>query len=195
MLETIKIEAGIPFNIFFHNLRFNNSRKELFGCGDFLKLENIIKVPPEFMSGLYKCRVIYSDTIKKIEFLPYHKKEIKSLKIVVCDTLEYSHKYENRAGINKLLELRKNCDDILIVKNKKITDASFSNIVFLDGKKWITPSVPLLKGTKREKLLSEKKIIADEIKTTDLKHFKKASLINSMLDLSACPVAIENIDF
>lgn len=195
LLETIKIEKGLLCNLFFHNLRINSSRKELFGCNDFIKLENIVKIPSELNSGLYKCRVIYSNTIKKIGFLPYHKRKIKSLKVVVCDSIEYNYKYENRECLNKLLKLKKNCDDILIVKNKKITDTSFSNIVFSDGKKWITPSTPLLKGTKREKLLSEKKIVSDEIKINDLKHFKKAALINSMLDLSDCSVVIENIDF
>mgnify|MGYP001590031035 CR=1 FL=1 len=193
LLETIKIENGKPCNLCFHNLRFNNSRKELFGCRDFLKLENIIKVPSEFNNGLYKCRLIYSDTVKKLEFLPYHKRKIKSLKVVVCDNIEYNYKYENRECLNELLELKQNCDDILIVKNKKITDTSFSNVVFSDGKKWITPSTPLLKGTKREKLLSDGKIVQDEIKVNDLKYFQKAALINSMLDLEDNILKIKSV--
>ncbi len=193
LLETIKIENGKLCNIFFHNLRFNNSRKELFGCRDFIKLENIIKVPSEFNNGLYKCRLIYSDTVKKPEFLSYHKKKIKSLKVVGCDSIEYNYKYENRECLNELLELKQNCDDILIVKNKKITDTSFSNIVFFDGKKWITPSTPLLKGTKREKLLSDGKIVQNEIKLNDLKYFQKAALINSMLDLEDNVISIGNV--
>ena len=193
MLETIKIEAGILCNIFFHNLRLNNSRKELFGCRDFIKLENIIKVPSDMKSGLYKCRLIYSDTIKKLEFLPYRKRKIKSLKVVVCNSIEYNYKYENRECLNELLELKQNCDDILIVKNKKITDTSFSNVVFSDGKKWITPSTPLLKGTKREKLLSDGKIVQDEIKISDLKYFQKAALINSMLDLDDNILKIKSV--
>ncbi|MFH1540638.1 MAG: aminotransferase class IV [Elusimicrobiota bacterium] len=193
LLETIKVEDGKLCNIFFHNLRLNNSRKELFCCHDFIKLENIVKVPLILKADLYKCRLVYSDTIKKIEFLPYHKRKIKSLKIVICDTVEYNYKYENRECLDKLLKLKKKCDDILIVKNKKITDTSFSNVIFFDGKKWITPSTPLLKGTKREKLILEKKIILDEIKIKDLKSFKKAALINSMLDLMDNVIEIENI--
>ena len=193
LLETIKIEAGIPRNLFFHNLRLNNSRKELFGCRDFIKLENIIKIPPALRTGLYKCRLIYSETVKKTEFLPYRKRKIKCLKIVVCDSIEYNYKYENRECLNELLELKQNCGDILLVKNKKITDTSFSNVVFSDGKKWFTPSTPLLKGTKREKLLSQGKIVQDEIKISDLKYFSKVSLINSMLDLPDNVFKIENI--
>lgn len=193
LLETIKIENGKPCNLFFHNLRFNNSRKELFGCRDFIKLESIIKIPPAIKTDSYKCRLIYSDTVKKLEFLPYRKRKIKSLKIVVCDGIEYNYKYENRGCLNELFKLKQNCDDILIVKNKKITDTSFSNLVFTDGKKWVTPSTPLLKGTKMEKLVSEKKIVQDEIKTSDLRYFKKAAIINSMLDLPDNILAIENI--
>lgn len=193
MLETIKIENGKPCNLFFHNLRLNNSRKELFGSRDFIKLEKIIKIPSQIKTGLYKCRLIYSDTIKKLEFLPYHRKKIKNLKVVVCDGIEYNYKYENRECLNEFLELKQNCDDILIVKNKKITDTSFSNIVFSDGKKWVTPSEPLLKGTKREKLLSDGKIVQDEIKISDLKYFKEAALINSMLDLNDNILEIKSI--
>ncbi len=115
------------------------------------------------------------------------------MKVVGCDSIEYNYKYENRECLNELLELKQNCDDILIVKNKKITDTSFSNIVFFDGKKWITPSTPLLKGTKREKLLSDGKIVQNEIKLNDLKYFQKAALINSMLDLEDNVISIGNV--
>ena len=142
---------------------------------------------------MYKCRLIYSDTVKKPEFLPYHKRKIKSLKLVVCESIEYNYKYKNRECLNELLELKQNCDDILLVKNKRITDTSFSNVVFSDGKKWITPSTPLLKGTKREKLLSDGKIVQDEIKVNDLKYFQKAALINSMLDLEDNILKIKSV--
>lgn len=193
LLETIKIENGKPRNIFFHNLRMNNARAELFGCKDFIKLEDVIGIPALPKKGLYKCRVTYSAAVGKIEFLPYRKRNIGSLKIVVCNGIEYNYKYENRECINILLEQKENCGDILIVKNKNITDTSFSNVVFYNGKNWVTPSAPLLKGTKMEKLLSEKKISAVELKIKDLKHFKYAALVNSMLDLPDNIIDIENL--
>lgn len=193
LLETIKVYSRKLCNPAYHNLRMNNSRKELFGCRNFIKLEDAVKIPAGLNGALHKCRVIYSETVKKIEFLPYRRKKINSLKIVHSNDIKYSYKYENRKCIDSLLKLKKECDDILIIKNNKITDTSFSNIVFYDGRKWITPSTPLLRGTKREKLLSDGKIIEDEIKISDLKHFKKAVLINAMLDFHDNVIDIKNI--
>ena len=84
--------------------------------------------------------------------------------------------------------------DILIVKKEFITDTSFSNIIFFDGDNWITPSTPLLEGTKRKELLEKNIISEQEIKFSDLKNFKKAILINAMLDFDEiAEIEIKNI--
>ena len=91
-------------------------------------------------------------------------------------------------------KFKNNCDDILIIKNNKITDTSFTNIAFYDGIKWVTPAFPLLKGTKRQKLIDENKIIEVDILLSDLNKFKKAILFNSMLDLEdQMYIEIDNI--
>ena len=99
------------------------------------------------------------------------------------DDLDYSLKYADRTEINKLREKRGGCDDILIIKNGFVTDTSYANIIFWDGEKWLTPSTPLLKGTKRQKLIDEGKIIPAEIREEDIPKFKKAKIINSMIDI------------
>jgi 4-amino-4-deoxychorismate lyase len=81
----------------------------------------------------------------------------------------------------------KSADEILIIKNGFVTDTSFSNIVFFDGIKWITPSTYLLNGTQRQQLLQQGAIIEEEIRPSDLKHFRFAKLINAMLDLETSP--------
>jgi 4-amino-4-deoxychorismate lyase len=73
--------------------------------------------------------------------------------------------------------------DILLVKNDLITDTSFSNIILWDGNAWYTPSVPLLKGTKREFYLDKKIIHLRDIRLNELHYFKKIRLINAMLDI------------
>ena len=71
--------------------------------------------------------------------------------------MNYDLKYFDRKIFD---DLKKNikADDILIIKNGFITDTSIANILFFDGKKWITPKKPLLKGTVRERLLRMKLI-------------------------------------
>jgi len=130
---------------------------------------------------LFKCRIIYSKQIEKIEFIPYQLSNITSLKIVVDDEIDYSHKYLDRNQLENLFSQKRNCDDILIVKNGLVTDTSFANILFYNGKEWITPTHPLLKGIQQQFLLETEQISTTKIRPSDLKYFKKARLVNAMM--------------
>ena len=66
------------------------------------------------------------------------------------DDICYPYKYTDRDNINRLIELRGDCDDILIIKNGMVTDSSYANVVFRDlNGNWVTPSTFLLPGTIR----------------------------------------------
>ncbi len=183
LLEAIKVKNRILQNIEYHNERLNRTRHKLFGKKDFIDLGEIIKIPEDLPPGIFKCRIVYDIEILSIEFQLYNPKPIRRLKIVECNDIDYEYKYADRTLLNKLLKEKGNADDILIVKNGFITDTSFSNIIFFDGQKWVTPSTPLLKGTKREKLLNEGKIFEIPIMKSDLKKFHYAKVINAMLDM------------
>lgn len=193
LIESLKIYNKQILNIHYHNLRLNNSRAELFGSNDKIDLSVCVEIPDFIDEMTYKCRVIYSNEIENIEFEKYQKRKIQSLKLIVNNTISYSYKYTDRSLFSVLLENISE-DDLLIVKNGKITDTSFSNIVFFDGYKWITPLHPLLKGTKRQQLLDNNLIFENEILVEDLQKFSKARLINAMIDLSESDdICIEKI--
>lgn len=187
LFEVIKVQNRQLQNIDYHNDRLNRSLLEIFGIKDQNHLENLINIPENLDNQTYKCRVIYSNKIEKIQFESYTQKFIKSLKLVECDEIDYGHKYFDRSKINELFELREDCDDILIIKNGFVTDISYANIVFWDGSKWLTPSTPLLPGTKRQKLFDEKLITEKEIRVKDLQSFEKARIINAMIDIENSP--------
>lgn len=194
LFETINVLNRKLQNMEFHNKRFNRSRLEMFGIDEMTKLEDVVEIPSDIDDGIHKCRIIYTEKIDRIEFEPYYPRNIKSLKLIECNDIDYGIKYYNREKINELYEKRGEFDDILIVKNGFITDTSQANIVFWDGSKWITPSTPLLPGTKRQRLINEKKIFEKEIKVKDLKSFKKARVINALIDLEDSPeIKILNI--
>jgi 4-amino-4-deoxychorismate lyase len=183
LLETIKLEKGSACNLRYHQQRVNESRSDLFGTTTQLDIGAALIVPARAKQGVYKCRVTYGKEINEIQYIPYLLKKIKSLQLVEASDIEYTYKYSNRECFDSLLD-DSQCDEILIVKNGFVTDTSFSNIIFFDGNHWFTPAYPLLKGTKRQQLLDEGKIIAEEIRPQDLKHFSKAMLINSLLDFN-----------
>lgn len=202
LLETIRFENGRFENLAYHQVRMNEARKVLSGCKDEIGLSSSgfairMQGAEDLQSSktkLFKCRIIYSNQIEKIEFLPYTLPVIKSLKIVFSDGIDYSFKYLDRSPIEKLYRQKDTCDDILIIKNGLVTDTSYANILFFNGKKWITPAHPLLKGTQRAKLLDEEKIMEADIRQKDIAGFKKARLINAMVRFEdEMDIAIENI--
>lgn len=180
IFETIKVQDRHLQNIGHHNDRFNRTRKNLFGIQKNIRLEDIIEIPDHLDDRAYKCKVIYSIEIQRIEFELYKPKTIKSLKIIEVRDFDYNYKYYDRSGIEELFKLRVNCDDILIIKNGFVTDTSYANIVFWDGNKWVTPSTPLLPGTQRNRLISEQKIFERAIKASDVLSFEKAKIINAL---------------
>jgi len=192
LFETIKISDGKPENLYLHNERLNHSRKLLFGKSDQLKLEDYINVPENAKKGLFRCRVIYSDSVISIEYTPYIPAKIKTLKKVYADSLKYDHKFLNRTTLLSLID-KNVADDIVIVRNGLITDTSYANIVFTDGKKWVTPDTPLLKGTMRAFLLSKGIITEERITINDLSRFTHLRMINAMLGFAATDISVSSI--
>jgi 4-amino-4-deoxychorismate lyase len=183
LIESIRFVHGTAPDIDFHAVRMNRSRAALFGCSDPIELSAILNLPEQLnRNSLYRCRVLYTERVLGIEWIPYERRIIRTLRLVEDDSIDYTHKYEDRSRINALYLRRSGCDEILIVKRGLITDTSFSNIAFFDGRGWITPAAPLLKGTKRERLLREGVLIEGEIAPDDLQKFSGASLINAFLD-------------
>ncbi|MDF1611343.1 aminotransferase class IV [Stygiobacter electus] len=182
LFETIKLQNKKLFNIEYHNERMNNSRRNLFGTEDKINLEEVIKIPDGISNNVFKCRVVYSEKITDIEFQPYYEKKVNSLQAINVDWIDYSYKYLDRSNLQKLL-CKCIADDVLIIKNGFVADTTYSNVVFYDGKNYFTPNTPLLKGTKREKLLREGIIKETEIKISDINNYQSLFLINAMLDI------------
>ncbi len=188
LLETIKCLDGKLFNMDFHQVRFERSRKECFRTSTKLKLSENIEIPEFASKGLFRCRVTYSEKIENVEFIPYQFRKVSGLKVVEDNEIDYRFKYADRSRLNFLFGQRGDCDDIIIVKNGFITDSTFANLVLFDGERWVTPDTPLLPGTQRAKLLKENRITESRIEADDLIKFEKIGLINALNDLEEMPV-------
>jgi 4-amino-4-deoxychorismate lyase len=182
LVESIKIDNGQIPHLYYHNQRFNQTRKELFQLNTPIDLGQTIVIPDKFKTGTVKCRVIYNRDIKDVQFAFYKKRDVKKLKLVYCDGIDYTYKYTDKTKFKELKKANSQFDDILIIKNGYITDTSYSNIAFFDGSKWKTPTNPLLKGTTRQRLLDNQIIEEALIKPEDLMSFQKAILFNAMID-------------
>ena len=193
LIESIKLENGRFHRLHFHQMRMDKALLDLFQIKNNNNLLNILSKQAFPKSGLYKCRISYRQKIDSIEFIPYEAKSIQSLKVVHDSEIEYSYKYEDRSKLNILFEQRQFCDDILIVKDGFVTDSSFSNIIFFDGYKWITPKTPLLKGTMRQFLLEAAEIKEETITIQNITSFKSFRLINAMLGFDGPEIEVSKI--
>ena len=182
--ETIRIENKIAHNIFYHQKRFNRTRKELYNSADLIDLQSLI-TPPS--NALYKCRIVYDEKIRKIEYLPYTKKIPRTFTLIEAN-IEYSYKFSDRKTIEKLKK-KSTQEDIIIVKNGLLTDTSISNMAFFDSETWFTPKLPLLEGTMRAKLLDEGFLKEETIKVNDLARFTNFALMNAMIGFEVIKTA------
>lgn len=155
--------------------------------GDILEKTNL----PSY--GHYKIRILYTEDEFVTETVQWTMPNINSLRIVFSDTITYEYKYSNRTAIATLFEQREYCNDILIIKNGQVCDTSYCNVMLFDGKKWVTPMQPLLKGTVRQYLLDQCLITEDDISFTELFRYKKIKLINAMMGVDGPEIPIENI--
>ncbi|RMH68935.1 MAG: hypothetical protein D6675_14325 [Gemmatimonadetes bacterium] len=189
LFETLKVEHRVLHNVESHNQRLNRARQERWGCTGYIDLRTVIHLPEDFPEGLHKCRVTYRQDIESIEFVPYTVRRITRLKLVPADTIHYAYKFVNRAHLNQLKRMAR-CgptEEIIIIKNGWITDTTYSNLAFFDGKRWFTPAFPLLRGTQRERLLQTGQIYEAQLRPRDLNRFITVKLINAMLDLETSP--------
>ena len=192
LFETIRVENGVPVNLEYHQRRVDRSRKALFGETGRLELSRLLPAAPRG-AGTFKWRIVYDRIVHGSTLEPYLPKQVKSLQMVRNDRAEYPFKYQDRAFIEEMLAQKGGCDDILVVRNGLITDASYANVVFLYGKSWVTPRNPLLPGTCRERLLETAVICEAEISENDLHLFKSASLINAMMEPGQVAIKMEDI--
>ena len=193
LVETMKVQNGKVYNLLYHQRRLDFAFEVYFHQKTNFRLQTLIRVPDKYSEGLVKLRFLYGIKAYKLEFSMYEPRRINTLKIIENNTIRYSFKFTDRSQINDLFKQKKNCDDILIVKNQCITDTSIANIVFYTGTEWVTPETPLLEGTCRAKLLEDGIIKEARIELKDLGKFNSFALINAMLCGSMQPIPIQNI--
>lgn len=174
--ETIKCNDFEVFNLEFHQKRVART------IGLNLNLQEYIY---PLSSKLLRCKLIYSDFgVEDVQYFEYKKRDIKTFKLIFDDEIEYSRKYLDRSYLDKLFEKKENADEIIIIKNGLVSDTSIANIAIFDGENWLTPKVPLLYGTTRDRFLEGKEIFEKDITVKMLKNAKKLALMNAMIEFN-----------
>lgn len=181
-LETLKLENGVVFHTNWHQKRINETFKKFYEKILPFSLQNEIKKHHLPQKGLFKIRILYSDRVWDFQVEEYSIKKIINFEIIDCNSINYDFKFENRTFFENFKKNAK-AQEIIILKEGKITDTSFSNLVFFNNGKWYTPKTFLLNGTCRQRLLHQNKIFETDIGIHNLLKFEKIGIINAMQDL------------
>lgn len=195
-LETIEILDNEPQRLAYHEKRYRLTYFHHFGCYPAESLSAIIDKnlsKHQRLSPRTKCRITYSEKHTRVELLPYLPKDLYSLQIIEDNFISYSYKNKHRDNLYRLLEKKKNCDEVLILKNGVFTDISYGNCVFVKNETYITPRTPLLKGTRRAYYIDNEAIIEGNIGTEDLCKYDYITIINAMLALDEIKIDISHI--
>lgn len=185
-IESICITDRQIRNLTGHQLRFSQTQKHWFGVTASPDLGAFIQNAGPPAHGKYKCRIVYDDKIQSVEFIPYTIRTPRSFAAISHHEIDYFYKSEDRAVFDQLKNTTDK-EEIIIIKNGQVTDTSYSNLIFYDGKNWITPHSCLLNGVMRQALLNTNKIRERSISLADLNRFSSFKLINAMMSPEESP--------
>ena len=191
--ESIKLQDGEFNHLNLHQERVKKAMADFYPKLKVIDLAEFLQQTSFPVEGIYKCRLVYDSEIRQVEFVKYVKREIRSLRLVEINIKSLPYKLEDRSEIAAAMVQRGDCDDVLLVKDKLITDTSFSNIAFFDGKKWFTPRIPLIFGVNRSHLLKQGALIEKDITPNDLLNFQRVALFNAMNEFGNIELDISSI--
>jgi 4-amino-4-deoxychorismate lyase len=192
-IESIQLKDGEFKRLAFHQARVQNAISDFYPQERAFDLAEFLDKSTFPTEGIYKCRIVFDSEVRQVEFLPYTRRDIKSLKLVDTEIESRRYKMEDRSGFNAAFEKRDSCDDVLLVKDGLLTDSSYCNIALFDGENWVTPRVPLLYGVNRAQLLNEGKLIEKDIAVVQLKNYRQIALFNAMIELGELVLDIDKI--
>ena len=193
LFESIKLQDGQFVRLSYHQERVNKAFAALFPDDEPISLFDALSRHILPANGVCKCRVVYDDIVQSVEFTPYVRREIRSLKLVETTVESCEYKLEERSAFKTAFDQRGDCDDVILVKNGLLSDTSYSNIALFDGQEWHTPRVPLLYGTNRAQLLADGEIVEKDIAVADLKKYSQIALFNAMVEFGEVGLDVDCI--
>jgi 4-amino-4-deoxychorismate lyase len=183
LFESIRFKNGVAENLAFHQQRLDYTLIQLRANASIVLSDHINSHTdkPSMDNKIYKCRIRYDLTGNvNLHYEPYTIRNIQTISIQDMGSNAYPFKYADRAWLKEIVT-NAGTDDVILTQNGYIKDASYANLVFFDGTKWITPSQPLLMGTRRAALLKAGIIMEASIQIKDLTNFADFKLINAMM--------------
>jgi 4-amino-4-deoxychorismate lyase len=190
--ESIKLLDGKLHLLDLHSAWLNATRNAFFENIKDIDLEKELMIPCEKKEGLYKVKVVYAKYLESVTIDNYIVKDHYKIKLLEKPEIFYDFKFLDRGTLEE--DINADFDDVIFLKNVELTDASYSNLAFFDGKSWFTPKNCLLHGIKRKFLLDSGIITEKQIKKEDIQGFQKIAFINAMRDFEKMYTFVQKDD-
>lgn len=172
LLETMRLKNGRAINGPWHQRRLNIAcRRYGFNAPDLARLKH--------PGQTCRCRIVYANAIESVEYPPLNVRRIRTLQPVEAP-IGYAFKYADRAALNALFDRRGAADETLILRRGLITDTTVGNVAFFDGARWLTPRLPLLKGTVRARLVAGGFLKPAALRLKELDRFWLVAVMNAV---------------
>ncbi|MDA3911256.1 MAG: aminotransferase class IV [Bacteroidales bacterium] len=184
-LESIYVKNGIAPLISYHQARYEACVNSHYPKVRAKPLSDLLKQAPKD-NIIYKLRILYSEKIEQVEFIPYKQRNITALQIIEDNSIDYHWKYADRHVFYRLKAKLQPETEIIIAQNGFLTDSSYSNLIFEKDGKLYTPSTPLLNGVQRQYLLDNNIITTRNIHVSTIGDYESIRLINAMQDIANC---------
>lgn len=192
-IEAIAWRDGKAERLIYHQKRVEEAFRVLFPDKQPFMLKELLQSVDGPGTGLYKLRLEYGVEPGIMEFQEYRMRNVSSLQLVGIDHEPMEYKATERDYIDRAFSKRGLCDDVLMVRDGLLTDSSYANIALFDGKKWLSPRIPLLYGTRRAYLVDHGQIEPADIKADDLVQFQRIRLFNAMIGFGELELPVSAI--
>lgn len=183
--ESMALIDGSIQRIAFHQNRINRTFAKYYPTINPIELRSIL-IPDEFnFNQLQKLKLNYNSINYEINFSHYNPIQFDKFYFINDDQINYDFKYTDRNQLDYWRQQIEPHAQFIIIKNNLLTDSHFSNLVFTNGKHWITPKTPLHPGTMRAHLIDKHKIIQSYVSISTLHLFTHFKLINALNTLES----------
>ncbi len=178
LFETCLVVDGETQNRADHNERVSRSSIALWGHEVVLPWDVLEADLPKL--GQTRLRVEYDPTgVIRVDSRPYFQSAMSVVKVFET-YVEYPHKFANRTELESIYKHRGMAHDVLMVIDGRVADTTMANVAMFDGKRWLTPRKPLLKGTCRARMLRQGLLVEADISEDQIRGAQSVVIMNAL---------------
>ena len=180
-IESIRFCNGKTDNLALHQERVNVTFARFFADSMPIHLEKIIAKHPHSEGGLFKLRIVYDRELRELEYQAYRHPQYEQYVLYeIPKKFAYKYKSTERELFDKISSLFPPSVLPLLIQNGRVTDATFTNLIFNKNGEWYSPAEPLLFGTRLKNLVNASKVKLRVIKADEIESYDSIIPINAI---------------